>query len=242
MLIFPAIDLRGGRVVRLTQGDYDRMTVYDGDPVAVAQGFIDAGATYLHTVDLDAAKSGGAENREVIARLCRLPLFVQTGGGIRTEADIQAVLALGIRRAILGTVAVTDFDFTARMGKHYGEKLAVGVDASDGRVAIHGWKTVTPLDSFDFCRRLVDVGIQTVIYTDIGRDGLLAGTNLAVYERLSTIPGLNVIASGGVTGETELTRLRAMGVYGAIVGKALYAGKLDLRRALAVAEGEAEPC
>jgi phosphoribosylformimino-5-aminoimidazole carboxamide ribotide isomerase len=242
MRLFPAIDLRGGRVVRLTQGDYDRMTVYGDDPVAVAEGFVAAGAEYLHTVDLDAAKSGGAENRAVIGRLCGLPLFVQTGGGIRTEADIEAVLALGVKRAILGTVAVTDFDFTARMGKKYGERLAVGVDARDGLVAIHGWQTVTDIGSFDFCQRLVDVGITTVIYTDIGKDGLLAGANLAAYERLNAIHGLRVIASGGVTGEGEIARLRDMGVYGAIVGKALYAGKLDLKRALQVAKGEAEPC
>ncbi len=242
MRLFPAIDLSGGRVVRLTQGDYDQMTVYGSDPVAVAEGFVAAGAEYLHTVDLDAAKSGDPQNRATIGQLCKLPLFVQTGGGIRTEADIDAVLSLGVRRAILGTVAVTDFDFTARMGRKYGEKLAVGVDAKDGFVAIHGWKTVTDVESFDFCRRLVDVGIKAVIYTDIGKDGLLSGANLGAYERLNAIPGLNVIASGGVTSEGEIARLRDMGVYGAIVGKALYAGRLDLKRALQVARGEVEPC
>jgi phosphoribosylformimino-5-aminoimidazole carboxamide ribotide isomerase len=242
MLLFPAIDLSGGRVVRLTQGDYDQMTVYGADPVAVAEGFVAAGAKYLHTVDLDAAKSGGAENRAAIGALAKLPLFVQTGGGIRTEADIEAVLSLGVRRVILGTVAVTDFAFTARMGQKYGDRLAVGVDAKDGFVAIHGWKTVTDVDSFDFCRKLMDVGITTVIYTDIGKDGLLSGANLGAYARLNTILGLNVIASGGVTGESEIARLRDMGVYGAIVGKALYAGKLDLRRALQVARGEENPC
>ncbi len=242
MLIYPAIDLRGGRVVRLTQGDYDRMTVYEGDPAAVAQGYADAGATCLHAVDLDGAKDGSPQNRAVIAQLCKLPLFTQVGGGMRSEADIAATLALGVDRVILGTAAVTDFAFTTRMGKQYGEKLAVGVDAKDGKVAIHGWKTVTDQDSFDFCRKLVDVGIHTVIYTDISRDGLLCGTNLSAYERLSAIEGLRVIASGGVTAEAEIAALRDMGLYGAIVGKALYAGKLDLRRVLAIAKGEDTAC
>ena len=242
MRLFPAIDLRGGRVVRLTQGDYDRMTVYGDDPVAVAEGFAAAGAEYLHTVDLDAAKSGGAENRAVIGQLCTLPLFVQTGGGIRTEADIEAVLSLGVRRVILGTVAVTDFAFTARMGKRYGDKLAVGVDARDGMVAIQGWKVTTDQPSFAFCKRLLDVGIHTVIYTDIARDGLLAGANLPAYERLTALPGLNVIASGGVSYEREIEALRNLHAAGVIVGKALYTGRLDLKRVLAIARGEAEPC
>lgn len=242
MLIYPAIDLRGGRVVRLTQGDYDRMTVYDGDPAAVAQGFVDAGATCLHAVDLDGAKDGSPMNRPAIAALCQLPLFTEVGGGMRTEADVAETLALGVDRAILGTVAVTDFAFTARMGKRYGARLAVGVDAKEGKVAIHGWKTVTDQDSFDFCKRLLDVGISTVIYTDISRDGLLSGTNLPAYERLSALKGLQVVASGGITAEAEIAALRDMGIYGAIVGKALYAGKLDLRRVLAIAKGEEAVC
>ena len=242
MLVFPAIDLRGGQVVRLKQGDYDQMTVYDGDPAEIAQGFIRAGATCLHAVDLDGAKDGNPQNRAVIAKLCKLPLFTQVGGGMRTQADIENTLALGVNRVILGTVAVTDFAFTARMGKLFGDKLAVGVDAKDGFVATHGWKQVTDLPSFDFCRQLVDVGITTVIYTDIAKDGLLAGTNLAAYERLQTIAGLNVIASGGVSFENEVAALRALNVYGVIVGKALYAGKLSLPRVLRIARGEAMSC
>ena len=242
MRIFPAIDLRGGRVVRLTQGDYDRMTVYGDDPAATAEGFLREGAACLHAVDLDGAKDGGPKNREVIAALAKLPLFLQVGGGMRTEDDIEQTLALGVDRVILGTVAVTDFAFTARMGQKYGARLAVGVDAKDGFVAIHGWKTVTDTPSFDFCRRLTDVGIGTVIYTDIGRDGLLSGANLAAYEKLQAIPGLNVVASGGISYETEIAALRGLGVYGAIVGKALYAGTLSLRRVLQIANGEAPTC
>ena len=230
MLIYPAIDLRGGRVVRLTQGDYDRMTVYGDDPVAVAQGFVQAGATVLHAVDLDGAKDGSPQNRTVIGQLCKLPLSVEVGGGMRTEADVEATLALGADRVILGTVAVEDFG------------MVVGVDARGGKVATRGWREVSDLDGVAFCRKLADAGVATVIYTDIGRDGALSGTNLDVYARLSGIAGLQVIASGGVSFETEIAALRDMGLYGCILGKALYAGKLRLERALAIARGEAQPC
>ncbi|NLI23064.1 MAG: 1-(5-phosphoribosyl)-5-[(5-phosphoribosylamino)methylideneamino]imidazole-4-carboxamide isomerase [Clostridiales bacterium] len=242
MLIFPAVDLRDGRVVRLRQGDYDRMTVYSDDPVEVAQGFVQAGSACLHVVDLDGARDGNPQNRAVIGRLCALPLFTEVGGGMRTQADVEATLALGVDRVILGTAAVTDFDWTARMGKLYGDKLAVGVDVKDGFVAIHGWKTVTDIPGFEFCRRVAQVGIRTVIYTDISRDGLLEGTNLAAYERLRAVEGLQVIASGGVSAESELRALRGMGVYGAIIGQALYTGTLSLARAVTIAKGEEPAC
>ena len=242
MLIFPAIDLRGGRVVRLTQGDYDRMTVYADDPVEVAEGFVHLGATCLHAVDLDGAKDGAPQNLEVIAALCKLPLFVELGGGIRTQADIEQAFALGVGRVILGTVAAEDFTFTEQMGRLYGDRLAVGMDVRDGYVAVRGWKEVTGLSGFDFCRRLAEAGISTVIYTDISRDGLLEGANLTAYEQLNTIPGLHVIASGGISWEREIVALRELGVYGAIVGKALYAGKLSLARLLKIARGEAVEC
>lgn len=242
MLIYPAIDLRGGRVVRLKQGDYEQMTVYSDDPVEIAQGFVHAGATCLHAVDLDGAKDGAPQNRQVIARLCEQPLFVEVGGGMRTERDIEETLALGVDRVILGTVAVEDFDFTTRMARRYGDKLAVGVDAKDGYVATHGWTNVTDQPSFTFCQRLVDVGISTVIYTDISRDGLLAGANLEAYERLQTIKGLRVIASGGVSFEKEIAAFRDLQLYGTIVGKALYTGKLSLKRILSIARGEGIEC
>ena len=242
MLIFPAIDLRGGRVVRLSQGDYDRMTVYSDDPVQVAQGFRDAGAACLHAVDLDGAREGRPMNRELVGALCRLGLYVEVGGGMRNEAAVEDTLALGVHRVILGTVAATDFDFTTRMGKRFGERLAVGVDVKGGRVATHGWREVTELDGADFCRRLVDVGINTVIYTDIARDGLLGGANLSAYERLQRIEGLRVVASGGVSTLEEIKRLKELGLYGAIIGKALYAGKLELTDALHTARGEGDAC
>ena len=242
MLIYPAIDLRGGRVVRLTQGDYDRMTVYSDDPAAVAQGFVQAGAACLHAVDLDGAKDGSPRNRAVIGRLCKLPLSVEVGGGMRTEADVEATLALGTDRVILGTAAVEDFGMVERLVARWGARIAVGVDARNGKVATRGWREVSDLDGVAFCQKLADAGVVTVIYTDIGRDGALSGTNLAAYERLSQIRGLRVIASGGVSFESEIAALRDMGLYGCILGKALYTGRLKLERALAIARREAEPC
>ncbi len=241
MILFPAIDLRDGKAVRLIQGDYDRMTVYGDDPVKVAESFAAAGAQYLHVVDLDGARDGNPANRDVIAALCKLGLFVQVGGGMRTQADIERTLALGVNRVILGTAAVEDFPLVERMVIACGDRIAVGVDARDGKVATRGWQLATALDGFEFCMQLADAGVSTVIYTDISRDGLLGGANLAVYEKLQTVAGLQFIASGGVTDSQDLLALRALGVYGTIVGKALYTGKMALAEALRIArEGEAQ--
>jgi len=204
MLIYPAIDLRGGQVVRLQQGDYDRMTVYSADPVETAKGFVYAGATCLHVVDLDGARDGSPQNRAAIQALCKLPLELEVGGGIRNEKTIKAYLAMGVRRVILGSIAVEDFAFTQRMGKRYGDRLAAGVDTKDGKVAIHGWTNVSDLDGLTFCTQLRDAGISTVIYTDIAKDGLLQGTNLDIYRQLKAIEGLHVIASGGVGGPEHM--------------------------------------
>ena len=231
MQLFPAIDLRGGQVVRLTQGDYDRMTVYGTDPCAQARAFLSAGAKYLHVVDLDGAKDGTLSNSDTIAALAEQGgLFIEVGGGIRTEERIEKYLSLGVGRCILGSVAVTDFDFTARMLQKYGEKIAVGVDAKDGYVAIHGWKEVSAEKGVDFCKRLADAGCAAVIYTDIACDGAMQGTNLALYRQLvSEVPGMAFTASGGISYESELLELEQMGVAAAILGKSLYTGALDLK-------------
>ena len=230
MQIFPAIDLSGGQVVRLYQGDYDQMTVYGADPCAVARDFIAAGARYLHVVDLDGAKDGTLANFESIAAIARQGgLYIEVGGGIRTEERIQQYLDLGVSRCILGTIAVQDFDFTARMAQKYGDKIAVGVDARNGYVAINGWKELSGETGIEFCRRLRDAGVQTVIYTDISRDGAEKGTNLELYRELANIDGLNITASGGVSSLEELKELQAIGTHAAILGKALYTGRLDLR-------------
>ena len=232
MQLFPAIDLSGGQVVRLTQGDYDRMTVYGADPCAQARSFLAAGAKNLHVVDLDGAKDGTTANFAAIEALAKQGgLYIEVGGGIRTEERIERYLSLGVGRCILGSVAVTDFDFTARMIQKYGDKIAVGVDARDGYVAIHGWKELSSEKGIDFCRRLQEVGCSAVIYTDISRDGAMQGTNLALYRQLAAeLPGLKVTASGGITYEQELLELARMGTAAAILGKSLYTGALDLAR------------
>ena len=230
MQIFPAIDLSGGQVVRLYQGDYDKMTVYGADPCAVARDFIGAGAKFLHVVDLDGAKDGTLANFESISAIAKQGgLYIEVGGGIRTEERIQQYLDLGVSRCILGTIAVKDFDFTARMAQKYGDAIAVGVDARDGYVAINGWKELSTETGIEFCRRLRDAGVKTVIYTDISRDGAEKGTNLELYRELAKIEGLNITASGGVSSIEELKELQSIGTHAAILGKALYTGRLDLK-------------
>ena len=230
MQIYPAIDLSGGQVVRLYQGDYNQMTVYGADPCAVARDFIAAGAKYLHVVDLDGAKDGTLANFESIAAIAKQGgLYIEVGGGIRTEERIQQYLDLGVGRCILGTIAVKDFDFTARMAQKYGDKIAVGVDTRDGYVAINGWKELSSETGIEFCQRLRDAGVKTVIYTDISRDGAEKGTNLELYRELAKIEGLDITASGGVSSLEELKKLQAIGTHAAILGKALYTGRLDLK-------------
>ncbi len=234
MRIFPAIDLSGGQVVRLYQGDYDKMTVYGADPAAAARRFLDDGAKCLHVVDLDGAKDGTTANFASIAAIAEQGgLYIEVGGGIRTEDRIRQYLDLGVGRCILGTVAVKDFSFTERMARKYGPRIAVGVDARDGYVAVNGWRELSEERGVDFCRRLRDAGVGTVIYTDISRDGAERGTNLEVYRELTVLGGLDVTASGGIGSMEELRALDAMGVRAAILGKALYTGRLELKTVLA---------
>ncbi len=239
MEIFPAIDLSGGQVVRLRQGDYSDMQVYGNDPVQTAQEFMKQGARNLHVVDLDGAKDGRAVNTDAIRALCGIKeLYVEVGGGIRDEARIEQTLALGAGRVILGTVAVRHFPFVEQMAKKYGERIAVGVDARDGCVAVAGWLETTELDSLEFCRRLRDAHVRTIVYTDIAKDGDLSGTNLDAYRALRELDGLAVVASGGISFEHEIAALRDMGTYAAILGKSLYVNKLSLSRAIAIAAGK----
>ncbi|MGI6013089.1 MAG: 1-(5-phosphoribosyl)-5-[(5-phosphoribosylamino)methylideneamino]imidazole-4-carboxamide isomerase [Oscillospiraceae bacterium] len=233
MKILPAIDLKGGRVVRLLRGDYDQVVQYEIVPVDAAAEFEKCGAKNLHVVDLDGAKDGTLSNFETIASIVRSTgMFVEVGGGIRDAERIERYLDAGAGRLILGTAAVNNPAFLEDMVKAYGEHIAVGVDAKDGRVAVDGWLTVTDLDSVTFCKRMRDVGVQTIIYTDISKDGALSGTNLEIYQVLNQIDGLQIIASGGISYLHEIDTLAKMGTYGAIVGKALYSGMLDLSEVL----------
>ena len=235
MKLYPAIDLRGGQAVRLYQGDYEKMTVYNADPVAQAQEFIDAGAKYLHVVDLDGAKDDTTANLQTIAAIAKLgSLKIEVGGGIRDEARIEQYLSLGVGRCILGTIAVKDFDFTARMAQKYGPKIAVGVDMRDGLVAVNGWKEVTPEPGVAFCRRCAEAGVQAIIATDISRDGTMQGTNMDLYRELLQISGLEITASGGIARMEELAELQAMGCHAAILGKSIYTGAIDLKQAVAL--------
>ncbi|NCB62005.1 MAG: 1-(5-phosphoribosyl)-5-[(5-phosphoribosylamino)methylideneamino]imidazole-4-carboxamide isomerase [Clostridia bacterium] len=240
MKLFPAVDLLGGRAVRLYQGDYAAATVYADDPVVMVHRFQADGAACLHVVDLDGAREGTPANFGVVRRIAEEGgLFLEVGGGIRDEPRVAEYLALGVDRVILGTVAAQNFPFVEEMSRKYGEAIAVGVDARDGKVAVGGWLETTAIPSVEFCRRCAGAGVKTVIYTDISRDGAMQGTNLAVYDTLSGISGLDVVASGGISSLHEIRSLAQRGVYGAIVGKAVYEGVLDLKDCLRAAEGGA---
>ncbi len=235
MIIFPAIDISGGSVVRLYKGDYNKMTIYEGLPVDVAKKYEALGATHLHVVDLDGAKSGSVDNFASIERIVKeTDLFVEVGGGIRDEERIQRYRDIGVNRVILGTVAINNPEFAKNMGKKYGDLIAAGIDVKNGYAAVHGWTETSNVSGFEYCESLLSMNIGTVIYTDISKDGTETGTNLEAYKKLSKIKGLNVVASGGITYYSEIEELSKMGIYGAILGKALYSGALDLKKALQI--------
>lgn len=237
MKIFPAIDLREGKVVRLLKGDYDKMTVYGDDPVAAARKFADAGAEFLHVVDLDGAKEGATPNFQVVERLAaESGLKVEVGGGIRDEETIRKYIDAGVYRVILGTIAVKDPAFTAEMIGRYGEKIAVGVDISGRNVAIHGWTEVSSISVDEIFAKLCQDGVSCIICTDIAKDGAMEGTNRQLYRELSETYPVEIVASGGVSSMDDILALREMGVYGAIIGKALYTGDIDLAEAIEQSE------
>ena len=236
MLIFPAIDLYEGKAVRLYKGNYDEMTVYSTDPVSVARDFKAQGAEQMHTVDLEGARDGGTPNLGMIERIvAETGLFVECGGGMRDMASIDRAFSSGVGRVILGTAAVSDEALLADAVQKYGEKIAVGADLRDGKVAIKGWREDSGLTAEDFLRKVEALGVRTVICTDISRDGAMRGANAELYERLQREFGLDLIASGGVSSMEDVARLRALGLYGAIIGKAYYTGDIDLREAVEAA-------
>ncbi len=236
MILYPAIDLVGGKAVRLFKGDYAQMTVYSDDPVSVAKDFQNAGATRMHLVDLEAAKSGVPENAATIRAIAEnTDLFLEVGGGIRTMQTLEAYLDLGVDRAILGTAAVTDPQFLEAAVEKYGDKVAVGVDLKDGFVAIKGWTETSDLTAEAFFEKMEALGVKTVICTDISRDGAMKGTNRELYKALSKKFSIDLIASGGVSDLEDILALKAMGLHGAIIGKAYYTGAIDLKQALEAA-------
>lgn len=237
MQIFPAIDLYESKVVRLFKGDYAQKTVYSTDPVRVALDFKRQGATNLHLVDLEGAKSGKTPNLETICRIKQeTGLFCEIGGGIRSLEVIEQYLSRGLDRVILGTAAVTCEGFAEEAVRRYGDRVAVGVDLLDGRVAIHGWTQDSGMDAFAFCSQMQKLGVRTIICTDISKDGAMHGTNLALYQELSQRLDIDLIASGGVSSLEDVRFLRSLNLYGAIIGKAYYVGAIDLAQAIEVAK------
>ena len=233
MILLPAIDLYEGKAVRLYQGDYRQMTVYAEHGADVAARFAEAGARWVHMVDLEGAKTGGTPNFPTVAAVARRgDLQVEIGGGIRTDDAVARYLDAGAARVILGTAALRDRDFLERMVARYGSGIAVGVDCRNGLVATHGWTETSETACEEFCAVLEAVGVQTVIVTDISRDGAMRGTNRALYETLNARFSLDIVASGGVSSLEDVAALRNAGLYGAILGKAYYTGAVDLARAL----------
>jgi len=237
MIIYPAIDLYQGKAVRLYKGDYNQMTVYSEDPVAVALDFKRCGATHMHLVDLEGAKTGQIPNFNTVSAVKETSgLFCEIGGGIRSMDVIDRYISAGIDRVILGTAAVTDPGFVESAVSRYAEKIAVGIDIRDGYVAIKGWTEKSEMEAFCFCSSMEAAGVKTLICTDISKDGAMQGANHDLYRRLSQEFSMNIIASGGVSSIGDVLRLSEMRIHGAIVGKAYYTGAIDLAKAIEVAK------
>lgn len=237
MVIYPAIDMYEGKAVRLYKGNYDQMTVYNEDPVEVAKDFLRQGATHIHLVDLEGAKDGTTPNFETVCAIKKATgLFCEIGGGIRTMETVDRYLSAGIDRVILGTAAVQDTEFARNAVARYGEKIAIGIDIKDGFVAIKGWTEKSEYGAFEFCKMMQDLGIGTLICTDISRDGAMKGANHELYQTLQEKFSMDVIASGGVSSMEDVARLAQNNIHGAIIGKAYYTGAICLADAIEVAK------
>ncbi len=235
MLIFPAIDLYGGKAVRLYKGDYNQMTVYSADPVSVARDFEKSGAEWVHLVDLEGAKDGTTPNiGSVVSIVQNTTLKCEIGGGIRSIETVERYFNAGVERVILGTAAVTDECFLTEAVSNYGAKIAVGADIKDGKIAIKGWIEKSDIDAFDFCERMQKLGVKTIICTDISKDGAMKGANHELYRELSEKFDMQIVASGGVSSMDDVKKLAALDIYGAIIGKAYYTGAIDLCEAIAI--------
>ncbi len=237
MNIFPAIDLIGGKAVRLFKGDYAQKTVYSDNPLEVARDFESKGAKFIHLVDLEGAKDGTTPNLETVKLIAQnTSLFTEIGGGIRNIETIEKYLSCGVDRVILGTAAVKDEAFLKEALDKYGEKIAVGIDIKDGFVAIKGWTESSGIDPFVFCKKMEEMGVKYIICTDVSKDGAMKGTNLGLYRKLSEKYDVNITASGGVSSVEDIKNLSEMDIYGAIIGKAYYIGAIDLAEAVKVAK------
>ena len=237
MLILPAIDLYDKKAVRLYKGDYEQMTVYSNNPIEIARKFQECGATFIHMVDLEGAKNGTTPNIDEVRKVVEYTdLKVEIGGGIRNEETVKKYIDAGVMRVILGTAALNDPEFLESVCKKYGEKIAVGADLKDGQVAVKGWLETSDVSGMDFLEKMQSLGVKTVICTDISRDGAMRGTNRELYKELSERFTMDIVASGGVSTIDDIKALREMNLYGAIVGKAIYTGDIDLSEAIEVAK------
>ena len=237
MILFPAIDLYEGKAVRLFKGDYAQMTIYSDKPWEIGEDFVRCGAGHIHIVDLEGAKSAETPNFETVRKIRETTgVFCEIGGGIRTMEVIDRYLGAGLDRVILGTAAVQDENLVRNSVEQYGERIAVGVDIRDGKVAIKGWTEKSELDAFDFCAKMKDIGVRTLICTDISRDGAMQGTNRTLYKELADQFAIQIVASGGVSSLEDVKYLSGLDLYGAIIGKAYYTGAIDLKEAVQAAE------
>lgn len=235
MILFPAVDIYEGKAVRLLQGDYSRMTVYEDDPLKAAIRFRHAGSEWIHIVDLEGARDGETPNFDTVLRIKeKSGLRAEIGGGIRCMETVDRYLSAGLDRVILGTAALKDEEFLRKALARYGDRIAVGVDVLDGKVAVRGWREKSETDAFVFCERLEKTGLRTLVSTDISRDGAMRGTNRALYKQLQERFSMDIVASGGVSSLDDIRSLADLGLYGAIIGRALYTGDIDLREAIEV--------
>ena len=238
MRIYPAIDIKEGKCVRLKQGNFENTTVYSNNPIEMAKKWEQFGAQYLHIVDLDGARSGKSINREIIQKIVHeLSIPIQLGGGIRTLQDVERALNDGVQRVILGTSAVKNPELVKEAVKQYGERIVVGIDAKDGMVAIEGWEQISACSAIDFAKQMEQIGVQTIVYTDIAKDGMLEGPNIEAMKEMTQSVSIDVIASGGVSSKYDIIQLKETEVEGVIIGKALYTGNIDLRDVLEITKG-----
>ncbi|WP_018591159.1 1-(5-phosphoribosyl)-5-[(5-phosphoribosylamino)methylideneamino]imidazole-4-carboxamide isomerase [Terrisporobacter glycolicus] len=235
MIIFPAIDIKDNKCVRLLQGDFNKVNIYGDDPSQMAKKWEEKGAEFIHIVSLNGARREGNINDDSIKKIIQsVKIPIQIGGGVRDEKRIEDLLDMGVNRVIIGSMAVKNKELLKDLVKKYKEKIVVSIDAKNGKVAIEGWEEVSSLDSIDLCKELEEIGVKTIVYTDISKDGMMIGPNFNIYEKLSKETSLDIIASGGVTTLEDVKKLNLMNLYGAIIGKSLYENKIELEEALSL--------
>jgi len=233
MIIFPAIDIKDNKCVRLSQGDFNKINIYSNEPFDMAVKWESEGASFLHLVDLDGARSEEIINKKSIEKIAKnIGIPVQLGGGVRSEEKVKNLIDMGVERVIVGTIAVENKELLKKLVSKYKEKIVVSIDAKNGKVALRGWELVSEVDSIDLCKELEEIGVKTIVYTDISKDGMLEGPNFEIYKLLSQKTSLNIIASGGISSIDDIKKLKNMNIYGAITGKALYDNKIELKEVL----------